>query len=159
MSKGPKPPQGNFHRGDLMWMPNMLKTVGTFTFTIPHKPFSLNQLIHMKGNQGDAWARAQWSEFKQAWERCVRHYWVTQAHSKGESPPRLPGPYRVRYLYLCKTRRSDPSNLHSAMEKVILDALIEGGALESDGFKHHRGSSYEAEKADKWGIVVTVESI
>lgn len=152
-----KPPKGNFHRGDLLWLPDNLTVTPTFMVTIPHKPFTLNDMIYMKGNQGDKWAQAQWSEFKEGWERVIRHYWVTQAHELGLKPPRIPDTeYVVRYTYVCKDKRSDPSNIHAAFEKVALDALDQAGAIPSDRFAHHRGSSYRAVHGEKWGTVITI---
>lgn len=153
MAKRPHPPSGDHHRGDLLWTLDRLCVVPEFTFTVPHKPANLNDIIRMKGNPNQ---HHLWSGYKREWERCIRHHWVTAAHSKGNKPPRVPGPYTCRFLYLCKDRRSDPSNIHAAVEKVVLDALVDGRALDGDGFKLHQGTSYEATHADKWGIVITI---
>jgi hypothetical protein len=147
-----------FSRGDLLWLPEQLNTVTKFCFTIPHKAPSLNELnvlraqdAHQQGNKG-------YNDFKTGWERVIRHCWVMSAKQFGQEPPRIVGGFKANYLYVCADRRSDPSNMHAATEKFVLDALVAVGALPGDGFKWHKdGSTYRCEHADRWGIFVTLE--
>lgn len=148
-----------FSRGDSLWLPEMLNTVTKYCFTIPFKAPSLNELnmlraqdAHQQGNNG-------YNDFKVGWERVIRHFWVMSARQFGQEPPRIVGAYKASYLYVCADRRSDPSNMHAATEKFVLDALVAVGALPGDGFKWHRhGSTYRCEHVPgRWGIFVTLE--
>lgn len=128
--------------------------VREFTVTIPGKPMNLNEIIRLKAST----YKGAWNREKIKHERCVRLAWVKMSIAKGGAQI-INGPYSMRYLLLCKDRRSDPSNLAAGAEKVILDALVDAGALPGDGFKHHRSSSWEAIESDGWGVVVTAREI
>lgn len=151
-----------FSRGDMLWLPEQLDTVTRFCFTIPHKPPLLNDLNQLRAidatRQG---GRGGYNDYKSAWARIIRHYWVMTSRQANCRPWRIVGPYRAEYLYICADRRADPSNMHAASEKFVLDALVEVGALPGDGFKwHEAGSTYSAQHAPgTWGIFVTLEQV
>lgn len=154
----PQAPAGDFHRGEMLWMPSMLTWAPKLTFTVPFKPPSLNELNQLRAIDARRQGHHGYNDFKTRWEDVIRHCWVTTCWQAGQTAPRrLTGAFRAQYLYICADRRSDVSNLHAAFEKILLDALVSAGALPGDRFAHHRGSSYEAEHTPgKWGVVVTL---
>jgi hypothetical protein len=169
--KLPKPPAGDFARGDLLWMPERLRPEAGFSVTVPFKPPLLNELNILRAVDAHRRGHGGYNDYKAQWERAIRHCWVTQAWSLDLQPPCVTGSYNVRYLYLCADKRGDPSNMHAAFEKFFLDALksqyvgkgktrklVAAGALPGDSAAHHAGSSYAAEYGEKWGIVVSVTS-
>ena len=149
-----------FTRGDLLWLPEQLSSVTKFCFTIPFKPPSLNELNALRAQDAHRQGNKGYSDFKAGWERVIRHFWVMSASQFGQKPPRIVGAFKASYLYICADRRSDPSNMHAATEKFVLDALVAAGGLPGDGFKWHRhGSNYHCEHVldRRWGIFVTLE--
>lgn len=149
-----KPPKITDPRSSWIFAPNDVRVVDSFTFTIPHRLADLNEMIRLKGSR---WKGA-WNKQKIAFEAAVKLAWVTTSVQHGGAL-QVKGAYTMRYLLLCKDKRTDPSNLFAGAEKVVLDALVSCGAVEGDGFKHHRASSFEATKAAAWGCVVTVEKV
>lgn len=152
-----RPPQGDFTRGHLLWLPDDLPAVHELVVTVPHRPPTLNDLNQLLKRDARTRGHKGYSSFKEAWEAVIRHYWVLQAHTRGSKPPRIVGPYRCSYLYLCGQRNIDPSNLHAAFEKLFLDALVDGNCLGGDDFGHHIGSTYQPQHTPgQWGVVVTI---
>ena len=141
-------------RADWVFPPERRFIVPEFTFTIPAKPMNLNEIIRLKGGR----YKGAWNRQKIKREAVIKLAWVRMSIAKGGAQI-VNGPYRVRYLLLCKDKRSDPSNLAAGAEKTILDALVDAGAIPGDGFKYHRSSSWEAIESSGWGIVVTVKSL
>lgn len=110
------------------------KAVSGFTLVLPCKFPTLNEILRVKANR---W-RGTWNSLKIKWQDEVRRHW------EDFGKPRIVGPYTVEYEYLCANKRSDPSNIAAGAEKIILDALVNAGALPGDGFKWHSASSYKA---------------
>jgi hypothetical protein len=152
-----KPPRITDIRADWLYTPDRMAAVKEFTLRIPHRLPSLNEIIDMKANQGEEWARAQWSQFKEAYEKAVRLQWVLDAIQRGQAAV-IRGRYKATYTLLCGDKKTDPSNLFAGAEKVILDALVRCGALEGDGFKHHRDSKFEAIESKSWCVVVKLRA-
>lgn len=105
-----------------------------FELTIAGRFPSLNDILRVKASR---W-RGKWNAMKVEWQGIVRRAW------EGAGKPRVVGAYSVRYLYIVSDRKRDLSNIHASAEKIILDALVNCGAIEGDGFKFHVGSSYRA---------------
>jgi hypothetical protein len=141
-------------RADWAFPPERRFVVREFTVTIPGKPVNLNDMIRLKGSR----YKGAWNKAKIKHEAAIKLAWVKMSIAKGGAQI-VDGPYKVRYLLLCKDRRSDPSNLAAGAEKTILDALVDAGAIPGDGFKHHRASSWEAIESKGWGVVVTVKAV
>lgn len=141
-------------RADWVFPPERRFVVREFTITIPGKPVNLNEMIRLKGSR----YKGAWNRAKIKAESAIKLAWVKMSIARGGAQI-VQGSYSVRYLILCKDRRSDPSNLAAGAEKTILDALVDAGAVEGDGFKFHRASSWEAIEADGWGVIVTVKSV
>lgn len=110
---------------------------------------SLNEILRVKASR----YRGKWNNMKVEWQTVVRRSW------EGQGKPCVKTCYRVEYLYVVSDKRRDLSNIHAAAEKIVLDALVNCGALPGDGFKWHIGSSYAA-KLDKTmdAVMVTVTS-
>lgn len=154
------PPEGDFARGHLLWLPNQLEVVKQFSFTVPHKPPLLNDILTLRAAQAGRYGHHQYTAFKDAWEAVVRHYWVTSSWIHGSPPPKVLEAYNVRYLYMLGDRKADLSGFHAAFEKVLLDALVQGGALPGDSLRHHQGGSYGWQwTPGKWGVLVTVTQV
>lgn len=165
--KAGQPPEGDFSKGAMLWLPNMLRPSAGFSFTVPQRPPSLNEIDDLK-KQAAKIRGTMYTAYKIAWEEVIRHYWVMQTglgaseivvagKPRGYVPQIIRSPYLVRYMYLLKSRRWDPSNLHAAFEKFMLDALVDVGALPGDGAKWHRGSSYTWTDSESWGAVISIE--
>lgn len=152
-----RPPQGDFSRGHLLWLPGDLPATAELVVTVPHRPPTLNDLNQLRARDARTRGHNGYTRFKEAWEAVIRHHWVLQAHTRGAKPSRITGPYTCSYLYLCGQRTVDPSNLHAAFEKLFLDALVEGHCLPGDDYGHHLGSSYKTHHTPgQWGVVVTI---
>lgn len=148
-----KAPRTTDQRAEWVFPPERRHVVSEFTFTVPVKLVNLNEMIRLKGSS----YKGAWNRQKIAYEKAVRLAWVKMSIAKGGAQI-IDQPYTVRYLLLCKDRRSDPSNIAAGAEKVTLDALVDAGALPGDGYKWHRGSSWECVEARTWGVIVTVRA-
>jgi len=51
----------------------------------------------------------------------------------------IKGPVWINYLWICKDKRKDPSNIAAGGRKVIEDALVSCGIIEGDGWRHMKG--------------------
>lgn len=145
-----KPPRTTDPRADWVFPPERRFVVREFTVTIPLRLANLNEMIRLKGSA----YKGAWNRQKVAYEKAIKLAWVKASIAKGGAQI-IDSPYTMRYLLLCKDKRSDPSNLAAGAEKVVLDALVDAGALPGDGYKWHRSSSWECVDSAAWGVVVT----
>lgn len=107
---------------------------------------SLNDILRVKASR---W-RGKWNAMKIEWQQLVRAVWLNTGR------PVVHGQYRVEYVYHVSDSRRDLSNIAAAGEKIILDALVNAGAIDGDGFKHHVGSAYSAVRDTADFVEVTV---
>lgn len=112
----------------------MPEVVESFTLIIAGRFPSLNDILRIKASR----YRGKWNDLKVEWQSVVRRAW------EGMGKPCVKSAYRCDFDYVCSDKRRDPSNIAAAGEKIILDALVDCGALPGDGFKWHRGTSYVA---------------
>ena len=92
-----------------------------------------------------------------AMKRQVEHT-VALAARKCLGRAKFTGPVSMHYTWIEKNRRRDHDNVSSFGRKCIQDALVKGGWLEGDGWKHITGfSDAFAVDADHPRIEVDIE--
>lgn len=54
---------------------------------------------------------------------------------KAQKLPKLKPPIFVHFRYYRKNRRVDPDNIETFFHKIFLDALVQGGYIQNDGWQ------------------------
>jgi len=107
--------------------PRMPQTVAEFSVVIPMELPTWNELINVKASR---W-KGRYNKVKQDCDARIAGYWRNQGACK------IIGRYRTRWELTFADKRTDPDNHYGAATKLILDALVNAGAIENDSCKYH----------------------